>query len=128
MVTAVTEGIKISVETSYREMYSNPLNRQFLFSYHIRIENQNDYTVQLRRRQWFIYDSAGEIREVEGEGVIGQQPVIEPGDVYEYESACNLMTDIGKMSGNYLIEKIIDGHQFQVTIPEFKMVVPNRLN
>ena len=128
MVTAVTQGIKITVETSYRELYSNPLNRQFLFSYRVHIENQNDYTVQLRRRQWHIFDSAGEIREVEGEGVVGQQPIIEPGEKYEYESACNLMTDIGKMHGYYLMEKIIDGQQFHVKIPEFRMVAPNRLN
>ncbi len=128
MVTAVTEGIKITVETKYREQYSNPLKSQYLFSYAVQIENQGDHAVQLLRRHWYINDSSGEYREVEGEGVIGQQPILEPGDVYEYESACNLMTDVGKMCGTYLMERTLDRLQFKVTIPEFKMIVPFRLN
>ena len=69
MVTAITEGVKISVETMYQEEYSNPSNDQFMFAYRIEIENLSDYTIQLKRRQWFIFDSNGTEREVEGEGV-----------------------------------------------------------
>eukprot|EP01132_Coremiostelium_polycephalum_P011460 gene11460-14042_t len=69
MVTAITEGIKISVETMYQEEYSNPSKDQFMFAYRIEIENLSDYTIQLKRRQWYIFDSNGTEREVEGEGV-----------------------------------------------------------
>ena len=128
MVTAITSGIKISVDTSYKELYSNPYNFQYLFAYKVRIENQNDFGVQLLRRHWTIFDSSGEIREVDGDGVIGQQPILAPGDAYEYESACNLVTDMGKMSGTYLMESVIDGEHFVVTIPEFQLSPPYRLN
>ena len=128
MVTKVTEGVKISVATKYRDDYSNPHNFHYLFSYRITIENQNDYTVQLLKRHWYINDSSGEYREVEGEGVVGQQPVLKPGEVYEYESACNLTTDIGSMKGVYLFQREFDGMNFKVNVPEFKMIVPFRLN
>jgi ApaG protein len=128
MVTKVTEGIKISVETQYRDDYSNPHNFHYLFSYKITIENQNEFAVQLMRRHWYINDSSGDYREVEGEGVVGQQPILENGDVYEYESACNLTTDIGTMRGEYLFKRTFDEQIFKVNIPEFKMVVPYRMN
>ena len=128
MVTQVTQGIKISVETAYQEGQSHPSKSHFFFSYKISIENQNDYTIQLLRRHWHIFDSSGEYSEVEGEGVVGQQPVIQPGEIYTYDSACNLSTDMGKMYGTYLMERIIDGSRFDVHIPEFHMVVPSRLN
>lgn len=128
MVTEVTSGVRISVRTQYKELYSNPYNYQFLFAYYITIENQNDYTVQLLKRKWNIFDSSGEYREIEGDGVVGQQPILEPGDVYEYESACNLVTDMGKMHGTYVFEKVIDGQRFEVSIPEFHMAPSFRLN
>jgi ApaG protein len=128
METKVTAGVSISIRTQYKELYSNPYNYQFLFAYFVTIENRNDFTVQLLRRHWHIFDSSGEYREVEGQGVIGQQPILEPGDLYEYESACNLVTDMGKMHGSYLFEKVIDGKQFEVAIPEFHLVPPFRAN
>ena len=75
-----------------------------------------------------ISDSNGEMRQVEGEGVVGQQPVLEPGQSHQYISGCNLKTNIGKMAGTYLMERIIDGKKFQVKIPEFTMIVPYKLN
>ena len=84
--------------------------------------------MQLLRRHWYIYDSNGTVREVEGEGVVGLQPVIEPGEIHEYVSGCNLRTSIGKMTGTYLVERVVDGKQFQVQIPEFNMIAPYRLN
>ena len=68
------------------------------------------------------------MREVEGEGVVGQQPVLEPGEVHEYVSGCNLKTTMGKMVGTYLMERVIDGRRFRVNVPEFLLVVPYRLN
>lgn len=128
MITKITEGIKISVQTSYQESNSNPLKSHFFFTYKISIENQNDYAIRLLKRHWHIFDSSGEYSEVEGDGVVGQQPLIEPGEIYTYDSACNLSTDIGKMYGTYLMEKIIDGTRFDVHIPEFELVEPSRLN
>lgn len=128
MVTAITLGVKISVETNYQDDHSDPANGDFLFAYRIKIENLTDYTVQLKRRQWFIFDSNGNQREVEGEGVVGEQPIIEPGEYHSYVSACNLNTDIGSMSGNYLMTRLADNKDFIVDIPEFELIVPYRLN
>ncbi len=128
MVTEVTNGVKVSVVTAYQPDYSSPAQSHFVFNYKIMIENNSDYTVQLLRRHWFIYDSNGDERQVEGEGVVGQQPVLEPGESHEYVSGCNLNTEIGKMQGTYLMERIIDGEQFKVNIPAFSMMVPYKLN
>lgn len=128
MLTKTTEGIKISVSTAYQQGYSSPGQDHFVFTYKIKIENNNEHTVQLLRRHWYIFDANGVVREVEGEGIVGQQPVLEPGDVHEYVSGCNLHTGIGKMHGTYLFERIVDGGQFKVIIPEFSMTVPYRLN
>ena len=80
MVTQIPEGVRVSVETVYQSEYSNPAQEHFMFAYKITIENLSDYTVQLMRRHWYIFDSNGTLREVEGEGVVGEQPVIEPGE------------------------------------------------
>ena len=128
MVVAVTDGIKISVQTEYQSEYSSPLNMHYVFAYRISIENHSEHTVQLLRRQWFIYDSDGTIREVEGEGVVGQQPILETGETHQYVSGCNLKTSLGKMKGTYLMERIMDGKKFKVTIPEFVLVPPFKLN
>lgn len=128
MVTAITQGVKISVDTIYQEEYSNPEKEHFMFAYQITIENLSDYTIQLMRRQWFIFDSNGTQKEVEGEGVVGLQPLIEPGESHSYVSGCNLSTDMGTMSGTYLMHRTADGTDFSVDIPEFNLIVPYRLN
>lgn len=128
MITEVTEGIKISVETDYQPSHSHPSEGMFFFAYTISIENCSSETVRLLRRQWYIYESSGQIREVEGKGVVGEQPILEPGEVYEYSSACDLSTEIGKMHGSYLMERVNSGKRFYVSIPEFVMVVPHALN
>lgn len=128
MITSVTEGIKVTVKTEYQTDYSSPLQAHFVFTYRIRIENASDYTIHLLRRQWTIYDSNGTVREVEGEGVVGLQPVLEPGEVHEYVSGCNLRSSMGKMTGSYLVERIIDGRQLRIIVPEFTMIVPYKLN
>lgn len=128
MTTAVTEGIKVTVKTEYQSDYSSPLQAHYVFTYRITIENASDHTIQLLRRHWVIYDSIGTVRETGGEGVVGQQPVLEPGEKHEYVSGCNLHSSMGKMVGTYLIERIIDGKQLMIAIPEFTMVVPFKLN
>lgn len=128
MVSQITKGIKISVETTFREEYSSYNNSQFVFSYRISMENTSDYPVQLLRRHWYIFDSVSEYSEVEGEGVVGEKPELLPGDVYEYESSCSLLSEMGTMHGSYLFERKIDGAQFKVEIPEFELITPYRLN
>jgi len=128
MVTAITNGIKISVQTMYQDQDSNPATEHFLFAYRIVIENLSDYTIQLKRRQWFIFDSNGLQREVEGEGVVGEQPIINPGDAHAYVSVCNLNTEIGSMKGNYLMTRLADQTDFTVDIPKFELIAPYRLN
>ncbi len=128
MISAATEGLKVSVLTEYQPEYSSPLQSHFVFTYKITIENHSDFTVQLMRRHWLIFDSNGSMREVEGEGVIGQQPILEPGEIHQYVSGCNLRTSMGKMVGTYLMERIMDGKQFKIQIPEFVMIPPYQLN
>ena len=128
MVSQISEGVKISVETYYQPDYSNPVNSEFMFAYKITIENNNAFAVKLLSRHWFIYDSNGSLREVEGEGVVGVQPQINPGDTYQYISGCNLKTEIGKMKGTYLMENSSNKKTFKVTIPSFQMNTPFKLN
>lgn len=126
--TQLTHGIKISVETNFHNQHSVAENNHFLFSYHITIENKSDNIVQLISRHWDIFDSSNEHREVDGDGVVGEQPILSPGEIFEYESACNLTTEIGKMSGTYLIERKVDKTRFEVIIPKFELIAPHRLN
>ena len=128
MVTEITQGVKVSVETEYQPSYSSPSQYHYVFTYRITIENKSEFTVQLLRRHWHIHDAGFVVREVEGEGVVGQQPVLEPNQSHQYVSGCNLKSGIGKMSGFYLMERIVDGMRFEVTVPEFHIVTPLRLN
>jgi len=128
MVTAITDGVRVSVVTEHLPDYTPRNPSHYAFTYRIRIENHSENTVQLLRRHWTVYDSNGTVREVEGEGIVGQQPVLEPGQAHEYVSGCTLKTTMGKMMGTYLMERIIDGRRFRVTVPEFLLVVPYRLN
>lgn len=128
MVSEVTQGVKVSVETEYQPEYSSPGQMHFVFTYRITIENNSQNTVQLLRRQWYIHDANNTNREVEGEGVVGQQPVLEAGQSHTYVSGCNLKSGIGKMFGNYLMERVLDGKKFRVKIPEFTMIAPFKLN
>ena len=128
MVTKITDGVKISVETIYQPEYSNPANEHFMFAYRINIENMTENSVQLMNRHWHIFDSNGTKREVEGEGVVGEQPVIEPGDNHEYVSGCNLKTEMGSMKGSYGMKRIVDNRTFHVNIPEFYLIAPYKMN
>ncbi|MBC7862363.1 MAG: Co2+/Mg2+ efflux protein ApaG [Bacteroidia bacterium] len=128
MTRSITEGVEISVDTRFLDDHSNPMDRFYFFLYTITIENKNDFTVQLLRRHWYIFDSNGEKREVEGEGVVGETPVLEAGEKYTYSSGCNLMTEMGKMRGIYSMNRLLDNKSFEVTIPEFLLIAPQKLN
>ena len=128
MEILTTNGITVSVETQYLPAHSNPRAGKFIFGYHIVIENGSPHTVQLLRRHWVIQEATGQLREVEGEGVIGQQPVLQPGAYHEYTSFCDLFSELGKMSGTYLMSRRDDDTLFEVVIPEFRMVAPFKLN
>jgi ApaG protein len=128
MVSEISQGVKISVETYYQPEYSNPLTGEYMFAYRITIENSNTYPVKLLRRHWNIFDSNGSYKEVDGEGVVGVMPVIQPGDQYQYVSGCNLKTEMGKMMGHYLMENLKNKQQFDAVIPEFEMIAPFKNN
>ena len=99
-----------------------------MFAYRITLQNNNAFPVKLLRRHWYIFDSNGTQREVEGEGVVGVQPQINPGEQYQYVSGCNLRTEMGKMYGTYVMENIASKKQFNVKIPVFDMIVPFKMN
>ena len=128
MPTTTTQGVTVTVTTNYLPDYSSPSQEHFVFAYRIDIRNDSGYTVKLLRRHWFISDANGTVREVEGEGVVGRQPVLEPGESHQYMSGCNLKSGVGKMRGTYLMERLGNGGTFQVNIPEFTLMVPYRMN
>jgi ApaG protein len=128
MVQQITEGVSIGVEAFFLQEQSNPINSEYFFAYRITIANLTKYPVKLHSRYWNIIDSNGTHRIVEGDGVVGQQPIIESGEHYQYTSACNLRTDIGKMFGYYLFENLFNKKSFKVAIPEFQLLAPFKLN
>lgn len=128
MPTAITNDIRISVETAYQNPRLQQGAGHHMFAYRVTIQNKGDYTIKLLRRHWYITDVNTEKSEVEGEGVVGIQPVLEPGESHQYVSGCALQSEFGKMHGTYLMERQIDGRRFEVTIPEFQLVAPYRLN
>ena len=124
----ISAGVKVSVETFYQQDYSNPLQSEFMFAYRITIENHNSYPVKLHSRHWNIFDSDGSHREVEGEGVVGMQPVIPGGEEYQYVSGCYLLTEIGRMDGTHVMENLHTKEVFEVSIPAFDMITPFKYN
>jgi len=128
MVTETTQGVKVSVEVFFQDEYSNPLKSEFAFAYKVTIENSSDNTVRLVERHWHIFDSNGKRMEVKGKGVVGKQPVLEPGLVHQYVSGCQLNSDMGKMHGTYTMERLSDGSRFYVNIPTFELIAPFKLS
>jgi ApaG protein len=128
MANKISEGVEISVETFYQPDYSNPVSGEYMFAYRITIENHNNFPVKLNRRHWHIFDSNGSYREVEGEGVVGVQPTLQPGERYQYVSGCNLRTEMGKMHGVYSMENLNNKKTFEVNIPVFEMIVPFKMS
>jgi ApaG protein len=117
---ATTENITVSVRPIYLDGQSDPMSRKFVFAYFVRVENEGDREVQLLRRHWFIHDGHDDVKEVEGDGVIGKQPVIPPGEAHEYSSFCVLESFEGFMEGTYLMVRP-NGDRFKVTIPRFNL-------
>lgn len=128
MVKIVTHNIEISVEAAYLSQQSLPNENHYFFVYYITIENKSDFTVQLLRRHWDIFDSTGTKRVVDGDGVVGETPVLEPGEKFQYNSGCNLNSEMGFMKGHYTMMKLSDGKEFNVSIPKFELVLPAKLN
>lgn len=120
---AVTRDVTVRVAVSFLAEQSAPDQGRWFWSYHVRIENRSDATVQLLARHWRIVDGRGNVHEVRGQGVVGDMPVIEPGDSYDYVSGCPLDTAAGSMSGHYdLVDEA--GEPFQVEIPKFTLLSP----
>ncbi len=123
--TAVTKGIRVEVKSSFLPGQSEPGSSRFYFSYHIKITNNGPTRVQLVSRQWLITDGLGRSEEVKGPGVIGQQPQLNPGESFEYESFCPLSTPTGTMKGTYQMLCLETQQGFQAEIPEFFLVEPS---
>lgn len=125
--TEYSRNIEISVKTAYLPDQSEPEAHRFVFSYHIRITNHNDESVQLLSRQWRITDGNEHVQEVQGEGVVGEKPVIEPGASYEYTSGTVLATEVGSMEGRY---RMVTGDEleFDAPIAPFTLAQPNALH
>ena len=125
-----TRAIEITVKPFYLEEQSEPDDSHFVFAYHIRIQNNGRDVVQLLNRYWQITDGRGRMQEVRGPGVVGEQPVLRPGEAFEYTSGCPLNTATGIMVGTYEMETL-DGERFDVDIPAFSLDAPDapvRLN
>ncbi len=121
----LTAGIRITVRPMYLQERSNPMLGQFVFAYQIRIENIGDQAAQLRSRRWLIHDESAGDTVVEGEGVVGEQPHLLPGQVHEYRSFCVLKSPHGYMEGSYRFVRD-DGSSFQAVIPRFQLVAGAR--
>jgi len=128
MATLITQGVEVQVETMYQTEQSQPARGLYVFVYQVTISNHNPFTVQLLRRRWEITDSNLDYSVVEGEGVVGRQPVLYAGDTHQYISGCQLKTPIGKMEGIYIFDNKITGEEFTVTIPTFQLVANDILN
>ncbi len=121
--SATTDGIIVRVSVSYLPEQSEPSKSRWFWAYHIRIENEADQSIKLVSREWTIRDGRGARHEVRGEGVVGEQPLIEPGESFDYVSGCPLSTPTGSMEGRYFMVAA-DGSRFPVDIPRFPLVAP----
>lgn len=121
--SATTRGVTVRVSVSFLPEQSEPARGRWFWAYHIRIENEGPMAVQLISREWLIRDGRGGRHEVQGEGVVGEQPVIEPGGAFDYVSGCPLSTPTGSMEGRYHMVGA-DGSSFPIEIPRFPLVAP----
>jgi ApaG protein len=125
--TAVTEGVRVTVESTYVPEQSSPRGRRYVFAYTVRIVNEGNDDAQLKSRHWVITDAKGKVEEVRGAGVVGQQPRLRPGEKFEYTSGCVLETPRGQMRGTYQMDRP-DGRRFEATIAPFALSMPVTLN
>ena len=122
-----TRGIRVEVQSMYMPERSVPKDGQYLFEYHVRISNVGSETAQLVSREWIITNADGEVERVKGPGVVGEQPVLPPGALFEYRSFCPLKTPVGSMHGSYQMITA-QGDRFDAIISPFTLAVPNSLN
>ncbi len=127
MKTSPNHSIEVSVDSSFNDQQSEPERQQFVFSYTVRLHNTGSVGARLMSRHWVITDGNGKVEEVRGDGVVGQQPHIEPGQAFEYSSGAVLETDAGFMFGSYQMQAD-DGTRFDAEIPPFTLVVPRVLH
>ena len=128
MTKTITHGIEISVKCNYWPDQSSPKDNLYFFIYYITIQNNSKQAVQLIKRHWDIFDSNTEKRMVDGIGVVGETPILEHGEKYEYNSGCNLVSEIGYMKGYYTMKNMADQSEMEVEIPRFNMIVPAKMN
>ncbi len=128
MIQQITKGIKITVDTNFEGKRYQNLRMYYTFSYSITIENQSSDTVQLLSRHWNIFDSLSDLETIEGEGVVGEKPVISPKESYTYNSYCLLSSPIGAMNGHYNMINFTSSNQFKVQIPSFQLMIPATFN
>jgi len=124
---AETHGVRVKVRARYSAEHSNPSASRWLFLYTIRIVNEGETPVQLLNRHWTIVDATGHTEEVHGPGVVGEQPLIEPGHGFEYTSGCPLATPFGSMAGSFEMQRA-DGTQFEAEVGLFELVQPGSIH
>jgi ApaG protein len=120
---AVTNNVRVEVESQYAPERSQPFQNQWFFHYTVRISNEGDEAVQLLSRHWIITDGNGHVEEVRGAGVVGEQPALSPGESFEYTSGCQFKTSTGTMRGTYQMVTE-DGSHFDVEIAPFALAEP----
>ena len=128
ILTMITEGIRVNVQSKFVPEESSARHAHFVFAYDIEVVNESDSEVQLLRRSWFIVDGLGQKRKVEGDGVIGHQPKLKPGESFGYTSGCHFHTAIGRMHGFYHMIRFPEQEPFDVQIPAFSMILPGLNN
>lgn len=128
MSTTVTHDIGVTARSRFEPVNSDPKVGRFIFSYRITITNHGRDTVQLKSRHWAIRDSLAPYREVEGPGVVGETPTLEPGESFSYSSACDLRSGYGAMRGTYRMVRLSDRSEFEVAIPEMMLHYPHGAN
>ncbi|MFT4521826.1 MAG: ApaG protein [Bacteroidia bacterium] len=126
--TKSTHNINVTVSSVYQDAVSEPEEDYHVFSYDVMIENEGQEPIQVMGRNWYIVDGLGQTRVVTGEGVVGETPIIEVGEAFEYNSWCELHTEVGKMWGSYLVKRLSDGLEYEVSIPVFMLLPHFRLN
>lgn len=126
--THTSHEIEVAVTPQYQPSASKPLRHTYVHSYTVVITNRSSHAVQLLRRHWIIYNGTNQYREVKGDGVIGQQPVIEPGESYTYQSWSPINTAIGRMEGTYHMVRLADDLPLDVKVPTFYLYYDNVLN
>ncbi|MES1243055.1 MAG: Co2+/Mg2+ efflux protein ApaG [Acidobacteriota bacterium] len=127
MSDTTTQGIRVEVESLYDEDRSAPQENYYFFAYRVRISNLGSETAQLLSREWIITDATGYQQQVQGPGVVGEQPVLAPGEAFEYTSFCPLSTPVGSMHGSYRMVRE-NGEAFDAVIAPFSLAVPHAVN